>query len=121
VRDPATWIPCKGVDLGDMGPKMGYNSKNNGWARFDQVRIPRSHLLQRIVKVDREGSVELVGDPRYLYAVMMDIRTQLIQHSGMKLLQASTIALRYSAVRRQFRSDPKDRKKETRLLDYQTQ
>ena len=30
-----------GVKTGDMGPKLGYRGKDNGWATFDQVRIPR--------------------------------------------------------------------------------
>ena len=49
-------MPLKGVQCGDMGPKMGYNSKNNGWCTFDNVRIPRENMLMKYVKVDREGS-----------------------------------------------------------------
>jgi acyl-CoA oxidase len=30
-----------GVKLGDMGPKFGYQSKDNGWLQFDNVRIPK--------------------------------------------------------------------------------
>mmetsp|Transcript_18121 Transcript_18121/g.30955 ORF Transcript_18121/g.30955 Transcript_18121/m.30955 type:complete len:149 (+) Transcript_18121:409-855(+) len=45
IRDLDTWMPMKGVELGDMGPKMGYNSKNNGFCRFSHVRIPRDQLL----------------------------------------------------------------------------
>ena len=53
-----------------------------------------------------------------LYSVMMDIRLQLVQHSGISLARAVLITLRYSAVRRQFKSYPKDKKSETKLLDY---
>ena len=41
LRDCDTFMPCEGIKCGDMGPKFGYNSKNNGWCSFDQVRIPR--------------------------------------------------------------------------------
>lgn len=46
-------MPMKGCELGDMGPKFGYNSKNNGWAAFDHVRIPRVDILSKFTKVDR--------------------------------------------------------------------
>jgi len=60
--------------MGDMGPKFGYNSKNNGWATFNNVRIPRRQMLMKYTKVDREGNFSVEGDIRALYSVMMDIR-----------------------------------------------
>ncbi len=89
-----------GVNLGDMGPKLGYSSKNNGWATFNHVRITREQMLMRFVSVDKEGTFSIEGDTRILYAVMMNIRMQLIDHSGISLAKALTIAIRYSAVRR---------------------
>ena len=114
-------MPVKGVELGDMGPKLGYNTKQNGYCKFDNLRIPRTNLLSRYVAVDREGSFSIEGDPRMLYSVMMDVRLQLVQHSGVSLARATLVCLRYSAVRRQFKTDLKDKKTETKLLDYQTQ
>ena len=34
---------------------------------FDKYRIPRENLLSRFVYVDKEGKVELRGDPRLIY------------------------------------------------------
>jgi alkylation response protein AidB-like acyl-CoA dehydrogenase len=34
-----------GFELGDIGPKLGYNSKDNGYMRIDSVRIPRGNLV----------------------------------------------------------------------------
>ena len=45
TRDVDTWKLRPGVKAGDLGPKIGYNSKDNGWASFDQVRIPRTNML----------------------------------------------------------------------------
>ena len=109
----------KGVELGDMGPKFGYNSKNNGWLSFNNVRIPRNQLLQKFVSVDREGTFSIEGDIRALYSVMMNIRVQLLAGSGGFLNKALVIAMRYSAVRRQFKNTPKSNQ-ETKLIDYQT-
>jgi acyl-CoA oxidase len=41
IRDLETAMPMPGCKMGDIGPKFGWNSKNNGWASFDHVRIPR--------------------------------------------------------------------------------
>lgn len=74
----------------------------------------------RQVSVDKEGTFSIESDPRVLYSVMMGIRMQLIDHSGIVLGKALTIAIRYSACRRQFRNTSGS-KEETKLLDYQTQ
>jgi len=113
-------MPMKGVKCGDMGPKMGYNSKNNGWCTFDHVRIPRQNLLMKYTRVDRDGSFSIEGDTRALYSVMMNIRMQLLTHSSHFLMRGCLIAVRYSVVRRQFKNT-EGQKGETKLLDYQTQ
>ena len=113
-------MPLKGVKCGDMGPKMGYNSKNNGWCTFDQVRIPRDQMLMRYTKVDRDGNFSVEGDTRALYSVMMSIRMMMFQHSASFLLRGCLISLRYSVCRRQFQNT-EGSKEETKLLDYQTQ
>ena len=59
LRDTATWKLLPGVNAGDMGPKFGYNSKNNGWCSFNQVRIPRDQMLMRYAKVDRKGKFSI--------------------------------------------------------------
>jgi len=45
IRDLNTHKFTPGIKCGDMGPKFGYNSKDNGWLTFDKVRIPRDQLL----------------------------------------------------------------------------
>jgi acyl-CoA oxidase len=66
-------MPMPGMKLGDMGPKLGYNSASNGYASFDHVRIPRNQMLMRFVSVDEEGTFSIEGDTRILYAVMMKV------------------------------------------------
>jgi len=39
-RDTHKHMP--GIKTGDLGPKFGFNSKDNGWCTFDHVRIPRN-------------------------------------------------------------------------------
>ena len=51
LRDEHTHRPFKGITIGDIGPKIGFNSIDNGFARFDHVRIPRDHLLGGVAQV----------------------------------------------------------------------
>jgi len=55
TRDISTHQFLPGVSGGDIGPKFGYHSKENGWLRFANVRIPRSNMLMRYSQVDRSG------------------------------------------------------------------
>ena len=110
----------KGVTGGDIGPKIGFNNKNNGWTQFNNVRIPRENLLMRFVSVDKQGHFSLQGDMRLMYSSMTGTRTTFLVASGMSLYKGCLIALRYSAVRRQFKNTT-GLNQETKLLDYQTQ
>jgi acyl-CoA oxidase len=45
IRDQESRKPFKGVELGDLGSKFGYSSKDNGFLLFDNYRIPRGNLV----------------------------------------------------------------------------
>jgi acyl-CoA oxidase len=45
LRDVETHTRLNGIESGDVGPKFGYNSKDNGWLIFTNVRIPRTNLV----------------------------------------------------------------------------
>ena len=47
LRSLSDYTPLPGIELGDIGIKMGLNSTDNGFASFRNVRIPRTHLLMR--------------------------------------------------------------------------
>jgi acyl-CoA oxidase len=76
-------------------------------------------MPMKYISVNREGEFSVEGDLRVLFSVMLNIRVQLVQHSGGTVAKAILIALRYSAVRRQFRNTH-GTKQETKLLDYLT-
>jgi len=67
IREFDTHLPCKGVKVGDIGPKFGYNSKDNGWMMFDQVRVPRFNMLCRYAYFEKDGSFEMRGNPKGIY------------------------------------------------------
>ena len=49
-----------GVETGDIGPKIGYNTMDNGFAYFRNVNIPRRNMAMRFASVDETGK-ELKG------------------------------------------------------------
>ena len=40
-------IDYTGISVGEIGPKLGFNTVNNGYLGFEKVRIPRDHLLMK--------------------------------------------------------------------------
>jgi len=100
LRDLKTYKHLRGVRTGDIGPKLGYHAKDNGWAIFDKVRIPRTNMLMAMANVEKDGKFNLIGDMRVLYATMMLIRTRIVFSMNTHMFAACNIALRYAAVRR---------------------
>lgn len=75
IRNLETHMPIDGVQLGDIGTKLGYNSVDNGWMIFNQVRIPRTNMLSRFFYIDQDGSIEIKGNPKAIYSTMVNIRS----------------------------------------------
>lgn len=92
-----------GVEVGEMGPKIHSSNTNIGYARFDHVRVPRSHMFSKFQQVTREG--QYIAPPRLLSKfgsiTMMNTRMLFIASSGFDLAKAACIAVRYSCVRTQ--------------------
>lgn len=109
-----------GIKTGDLGPKLGFSSQDNGWLTFDHYRVPRDYLLQRFIAIDRDGSFAVIGNPKLAYGTMLKTRVSLITPVRFTLHRALLIAIRYSVVRRQFRNIS-GKEEETQLIDYQTQ
>ena len=102
LRDLNTfqWLP--GVETGDLGMKFGLNSLDQGWARFENVRIPRRQMLMSLCHVDQNGRVKLQGNPKAMYCSMMLVRNRIVHEMNIRMFEACTTTLRYAAVRRQF-------------------
>jgi len=118
IRDLQTNECLKGIQAGDIGPKFGYHTKDNGFLRFDNVRIPRENLLRRYVEVTRDGKFRRKGNEKIGYAIMMQTRSAITISCWKGLSQACTIGVRYSLVRTQFADESG---KERKILDYQLQ
>ncbi|KAI8073343.1 acyl-CoA dehydrogenase/oxidase C-terminal [Gongronella butleri] len=117
LRDPATYNLLPGVNIGDIGKKMGRDGIDNGWIQFTHVRIPRGYMLQKHTKVSRTGEVKEPKLQQLTYGALLQGRVAMVVDSGNISKKALTIAIRYAAVRRQF-ANSKSGGVETKLLDY---
>jgi len=119
IRSQTTGEPEPNVELGDMGSKMGRNGLDNGWVRFHHARVPRSAMLSKWARVDRDGTFHPPPSRQMAYNSLLGTRVELFSACALVLKKALTIAVRYSLVRRQFaRKDGLPG--ETKLLDYAT-
>ncbi|KAF9336897.1 hypothetical protein BG006_007005 [Podila minutissima] len=116
-----------GVMAGDIGPKFGYNTTDNGCMWFDHYRVPRISLLAKHSSI-KPGSGEYVKPPndKLSYGTMVLVRASLVGAARQGMAKAVTIATRYSAIRRQFvdKDSPKmlgDQIIETSVIDYSMQ
>ena len=106
-----------GVEVGDIGTKLGYSTVDNGYLSFNQYRIPRENHLARLAYVDKKGNFTVRGDPRALYIIMQVNRIAILQDCWKCLTRSAMIAIRYAACRRQFKTIPGSNQ-ERKLLDY---
>lgn len=124
LRNLDDFMPIEGIEFGDLGMKMGYNGTTNGYAIFNNVRIPRDYLLMRYAKVERDGTYVEPEHDKFAYLTMLYARAVIASGSGFKLAQAATIATRYSAVREQGEGPNGEASAdggETAIINYRSQ
>ncbi|HET7356298.1 MAG TPA: acyl-CoA dehydrogenase [Nocardioidaceae bacterium] len=110
-----------GVRIEDCGPKIGLNGVDNGRLWFDQVRVPRTALLDRYAVVTEDGRyLSDIENPDRRFFTMLGTLVQGRVSVGGAAINASkvalTIATRYGLQRRQFGAPGSER--EELLLDY---
>ena len=122
VRHPETLLPYPGLTIGDMGPKIGLEGIDNGFMQFNNYRISKDALMNRNVKISEDGrytnNVKNKSQRKGITLGILSLgRVAIILQGTSNLQTALTIAVRYSAVRRQF--GPKS--EEWPVIEYQSQ
>lgn len=122
IRDMKTHKPLEGIVVGDIGPKYGYAPMDNGYMLFNNFRVPHKAMLSRYTRVDpATGQYTKPGNPAVVYGTLTAIRANIVMHARLVLARAVTVAVRYTAVRRQFRDrDGDGQGLELPVLDYPT-
>lgn len=121
--------PLPGIEVGDLGPKLGDNANDTGFMRINNVRIPREFMLSRYQQVTPDGkyikSEKKQKNSRLHYTTMIFTRASMVRTSGGNLAKAATIATRYSCVRKQGYIDSNKKGSylapEKQIIDHQVQ
>ncbi len=106
LRDEAGEI-LPGIRIEDSGYKMGLNGVDNGRIWFDQVRIPRTNLLNRFAQVSEDGTYTspIASEGKRFFVMLGTLvggRIAVGNASNSAAKAGLTIAVRYGARRRQF-------------------
>jgi acyl-CoA oxidase len=121
IRDLKTHEPLENVHVGDIGPKFGYNTMDNGFLLFNNYKVPHISMLARFSKVDPDtNKYARQGSPSLIYGTLTWVRSTIVMQAGSVLARGVTIATRYCAIRRQFqdRDAPQGEKGENPVINY---
>jgi acyl-CoA oxidase len=103
LRSLDDWKPLPGIELGDIGLKLGMNGNDNGYAVFHHARIPRRNMMMGQAKVARDGKYTPPSEDgaKHAYSTMIYAQTEIAHRVAFQLGKACTVAIRYSTVREQ--------------------
>ncbi|KDR78247.1 hypothetical protein GALMADRAFT_224622 [Galerina marginata CBS 339.88] len=96
------------IIIGDIGPKAvaGFAPTDNGFARFNHVRIPKENMLSGFAQVTEDGRYLQPPHAKLSYGGMLYIRANMVTGGGWLIAKAATVAIRYATVRRQGERGP---------------
>ncbi|MGH3335985.1 MAG: acyl-CoA dehydrogenase family protein, partial [Nocardioides sp.] len=119
LREDGAVLP--GIRIEDCGRKVGLNGVDNGRIWFDEVRVPRSALLNQFADVTSDGVYESpIENPNRRFFTMLGTLIQGRVCVGGGGINASKVALaiatKYADRRRQFNATSEEQ--EELLLDY---
>lgn len=122
----AILVPLKllGVEIIDMGAKIGLNGIDNGFIRFTNAEVPLDNLLDRYGGFDEMGNyVSEIKNIDIRFGKMLTAlsigRISIAIGSYAISYKAFIIALKYNLKRKQFHF--KGEKEEKTILEYKTQ
>ncbi|KAL6715032.1 hypothetical protein ACLMJK_007293 [Lecanora helva] len=120
IRDLKTHEPLENIYVGDIGPKFGYNTMDNGFLLLNNVKIPHVNMLAKFSSVDPKTNKYMKpASASLVYGTLTWVRSTIVLQSGGVLARGVTIATRYAAVRRQFQDrDSRDDIGENQVLNY---
>ncbi|KAJ7054616.1 acyl-CoA dehydrogenase/oxidase [Mycena amicta] len=100
LRDLDTHKVLPGL-IGDIGLRVmgGFAAVDNGFARFDHVRIPKENMPSKFAGVTDSGEYVTPPHAKLSYGGMLYIRSGMVTTAGWSIGRAATITVRYATVR----------------------
>ena len=122
IRDSAG-NPVPQVVLGDCGKKALLNGIENGFIIFNNYKVPYFSLLDKYSEINADGEfVSKINNPQKRMIMMLGGlargRLAVVSGSEINLKSGLAIAIRYSALRKQFSLE---KGSEVPILSYQIQ
>ena len=121
IRDMKTHQPLENIHIGDIGPKFGYNTMDNGFLLFNKVKVPHISMLARFSSIDlKTNKYTRPASPALVYGTLTWVRSNIVMQAGGVLARGVTIATRYCSVRKQFqdRDAPSGELGENQVMNY---
>ena len=120
IRDEVN-KPFPGLRIGELSTKKGHHGLDTGYVQLREYYVDKDCLLNRYCSINDNGEYSTKLDPKtghmsIIQSIMIGARIALSNSSANSGLRAASIALRYGAVRRQFKASPGS--DEAVLLDY---
>ena len=56
LRDRKTHLPYPGITIGDCGAKVGMHGIDNGWVIFQDYRVGKIALLDKVCQIESDGT-----------------------------------------------------------------
>ena len=112
-----------GCKVGEISIKKGLHGLDNGYIQFVNYRVSKDALLDRFSWINENGEYESkLANPKQLASIAVSSLTAgrlgWTKSFAEFALRATSIALRYGTMRRQFSMNPKG--PETAILDYKS-
>ncbi|VVC41968.1 Acyl-CoA oxidase/dehydrogenase, central domain,Acyl-CoA oxidase,Acyl-CoA oxidase, C-terminal,Acyl- [Cinara cedri] len=107
IRDPKTMLPIPGVTVGDLGEKASLNGVDNGFIMFNKFATPKESLLSKTGDINDNGQYisPFKEKSKRLGASLGSLsagRLSIVNICAAYITKAVPIAIRYTAVRKQF-------------------
>lgn len=103
MRDKSNHTLVPGVMIGDCGPKEGLDGIDNGWLKFNNLKLPYDSLLDKFSKIENGKFVNKVENENKRFGMTMGVfssgRVGIINSANMNSIIALAISIRYSAIR----------------------
>ncbi|KAK7014211.1 acyl-coenzyme A oxidase [Favolaschia claudopus] len=109
LRSLETHETLPGRTLGDVGQPdtlCGWASTDNGFARFDHVRIPKENMLSKFAGVSDAGEYVTPPHAKMSFSGLIYFRSLMVTNAGWLIAKAATVSIRYATVRRQGEIGP---------------
>lgn len=79
IRNLEDHQPLDGVTVGDIGPKFGFNTVDNGFILFENMRVPHIALLARYSSIDKiTGEYITPPNSKLAYGTMVFVRANIV-------------------------------------------